>query len=143
MAVEQQDFLETVVSQRFRDVEDVVDEMFVLVVDGAGKIHHMARVPVRNGGQHEHFVGNLPAGAARDLGRADDIHIERQMGAVLFDRAARHNADFAQIDGVIDFGPGKFFVPEFGGGARDNRSFPRFHVQSVNCHNTSWQCRTG
>src|SRR5437762_2632458 len=34
MAVEQQDFLEAVVSQRFCDVEDVMDEMFVVIVNG-------------------------------------------------------------------------------------------------------------
>ena len=117
--------------------------MVVVVVDGAGKIHHVARVPVTNRGQHENLVGYLPAGAARNLGRADDIHIERQMWAMLFDRTTRHDADFAQIDGVVDLRPGEFFVTELGGGARDDRSFPRFHVPPVNGDTSSWQCRTG
>jgi len=80
----------------------VVDEVFVVIVYGAGKVHHVARVAVANGGKHEHLLRNQSAGAARYLGRADDIHIERQMGAVLFDRPTRNDADFAQIDGVID-----------------------------------------
>src|SRR5438093_2737118 len=141
MSVEQQDFLEAVVSQRFRDVEDMVDEVIIVIVYGAGKIHHVARVAVANGGKHQHLVRNQSAGATRNLGRADDIDIERQMGTMLFDRATRQDADFAQIHGVIDLRPGKLFVTIFGSGARSTRWFRPFHVQPVNCDNTSWQCR--
>jgi hypothetical protein len=74
-------------------------------------------VAVTDGGQHEQFVGYQPSGAVSDPGWADNIDIKRKMRAVLFHGAARHDADFAELDGVIDFRPGEFFVAEFSGGA--------------------------
>ena len=49
--------------------------------------------------------------------RADQIDVERQMRAVLLDGAAGHDADLAQLDGVVDLGPGQFFVAVLGRGA--------------------------
>src|SRR5207253_4169711 len=114
---------EDVVSHRFRDIEDVVDEVFVVIVYSAREIHHVASVAVANGGKHQHLVGNQSAGAERNLGWADDIDIERQMGTMLFDRATRHDADVAEIHGVIDLRPGELFVTRFGGGSRRPRWF--------------------
>ncbi|HEX3450030.1 MAG TPA: hypothetical protein VHS97_17375, partial [Isosphaeraceae bacterium] len=53
-----------------------------------------------------------PAGASGDLGGADHIDVEWQMRAVLLDGATRENADFAKFDGVVDLGPGEFFIPK-------------------------------
>ena len=117
MPVQQNDLLEAVVGERLRDVEDMVDEVLKVVVDRAGKIHDVTGVAITDGGQHEQLVGHQPPGAVRDPGRADNIDIEREMRAVLFDRAARHDADLAQFDGVVDLRPGEFFVAEFSGGA--------------------------
>ena len=83
------------------------------VVDRAGKIHDVPGVAVGESGQHEHLVGDILAGTARDAARADEIDVERQMRPVLLDGAAGQDADLAQIDGVVDLGPGQFFVAVF------------------------------
>ena len=59
-------------------------------------------------------------GPLGDAAGTDQIDIQRQMRPMLLDRAARHDADLAQIDGVVDLGPGQFFVAIFGA-ARDMR----------------------
>ena len=117
VAVEQDDLLEAVVGQRFRDVEHVVHEMLEVVVDGAGEVHDVPGVAVGHDRQHEHLVGDFAAGAVGDPGRADEVHVERQVRPVLLDGAARHDADLAQLDGVVDLGPGQFLVAVFGRGA--------------------------
>ena len=61
--------------------------------------------------------GIVSAGAAGDAAGTDQIDVERQVRAVLLDGAARHDADLAQIDGVVDLGPGQFFVAVLGGGS--------------------------
>ena len=45
---------------------------------------------------------------------ADQIDVQRQVRAVLLDGPAGHDADFAQLDGVVDFRPGQFFVAILG-----------------------------
>ena len=115
--VQQHDLLEAVVGERFRDVEHVIDEMLEVIIDRAGKIHDVPGVAVADRGQHQQFVRDQASGAVSDPGRADDIDIERQMRAVLFHRAARHDADLAHLDGVIDLRPGQLFVAKFSGGA--------------------------
>ncbi len=92
----------------------MVHEVLEVVVDGAGKVHHMPRVAVADGGQHQNLFGHFPARAAGDFGGTDKIDIQRQVRSMLLDGAAGHNAHFAQLDGVVDFGPGQFFVAEFG-----------------------------
>jgi hypothetical protein len=52
-----------------------------------------------------------------DAGGANHIDIERQMMTVLFDCAAWYNANFAEVDRIVDFGPGQLFVAKFRGGA--------------------------
>ena len=46
--------------------------------------------------------------------RADQIDVERQVRPVLLDGSARHDANLAQLDGVVDLRPGQFFVAIFG-----------------------------
>ena len=78
-------------------------------IDGAGEIHHVARVAVGNGRQHEDFVGKLLARAARNAVGTDQIDVERQVRTVLLDGSARNDADLVQRNRVVDFGPGQFF----------------------------------
>src|SRR5262249_58178952 len=40
----------------------------------------------------------------------DEVHVERQVRAVLLDGAAGHDTDLAQLDGVVDLGPGQLLV---------------------------------
>ena len=92
-------------------------EVLEVVVDRAGEVHHVAGVAVGDDRQHEHLVGDLPAGPVGDAARADEIDVERQVRPVLLDGAAGHDADLAQLDGVVDLGPGQFLVAVLGGGA--------------------------
>src|SRR5262249_55559441 len=88
-----------------------------VVVDGAGEVHHVAGVAVAHGRQDQQFIWDVPAGAAGDLGGADDVHVERQGRGGVLDRPAPGGADLAAVDGVVDVGPGEFFVAVFLGGA--------------------------
>ena len=45
------------------------------------------------------------------------VDVEGEVRSVLFDGAAGQNADLAEIDGIIDFRPGEFFVAVFGFGS--------------------------
>ena len=48
---------------------------------------------------------------------ADEVDVERQVRPVLLDRAAGDDADLAQLDGVVDLGPGQFLVAVFSRGS--------------------------
>ena len=89
-------------------------EVLEVVVDGAGEVHDVAGVAVGDDRQHEHLLGDLTAGAAGDLRGTDEVHVERQVRPVLLDGAARQDADFAQLDGIVDLGPGQLLVTVFG-----------------------------
>src|SRR5262245_48509123 len=117
MAIEEDDFFEAVIRERLGDVEHVMLEVREVVVDGAGKIHDVPGVAIRDDRQHEQLVDHRYAGPLRDAAGADEIDVERQMRPMLLDGAARDDADFAHVDGVIDFGPGEFFVAVFSRGA--------------------------
>src|SRR5690349_20803741 len=95
----------------------MVDEVLEMIVDRAGKIHHVTRVTVANGGQHKQLVWHQPSGAVGDSRWANNIDVEWQMMPVLFDRATRHETHLAHVDRVIDLRPGEFFVAKFSGGA--------------------------
>jgi hypothetical protein len=103
-----------VISQAFRDVENSIYEVLKMRIDGSREVHHMPRVTITVSGKQKHLFGYDPAGASGDLGGADHIDVEWQMRAVLLDGATRENADLAQFDGVVDLGPGEFFVAIFG-----------------------------
>ena len=45
------------------------------------------------------------------------VYVESEGLFLLFDGAAREDADLAEVDGVVDFGPGQFLVTVFGRGA--------------------------
>ena len=105
VAVQQDDLLEPVVGERLRDVEHVMHEVLEVVVDRPGKVHHVARVAVGDRREHEHLAGDLATGAERDLGRAEDVDVERQVRPVLLDGAARDDADLPELDRVLDLRP--------------------------------------
>src|SRR5260370_27830330 len=105
MAVQEHNLLESVIGQRFRDVEHVMHEVLEIIVDRAGKIHDMPGVPVTYGGQNEYLIRDMSARAASNLGGTDDIDIEGQMRAVLLHRSAPDDAHFAHFDGIVDFRP--------------------------------------
>src|SRR5205814_6112193 len=117
VAVEKDDLLEAMVGQRFGDIEHVMHEVFEIVVDGPREIHDVARVAISNHGQYKQLIGDKPAGAVGDATGTDEIDVQRQMRPMLLDGAAGHQADLAQLDGVVDLGPSEFFVAIFGGGA--------------------------
>ena len=87
---------------------------WVLIVPG--KVHHVAGVAVAMGGQQQHLVGDDPAGPAAISVGTDHVDVERQVRPVLLDRAARQDADLAQLDRVVDLGPGEFLVAPLGRG---------------------------
>ena len=88
-------------------------EVLEMVVDRAREVHHVARVAVGDGGKDEQLVGDLAAGAERDLGRTEDVDVERQVRSVLLDGAARDDADLAELDRVVDLRPGQLCVAIF------------------------------
>lgn len=134
VAIQQNDLLEAVVGQRFRDVEDVVHEMFKVVVDRPRKVHDMPGVTVGYHGEYENLVGNRLTGTVGDADRADEIDIQRQVWPVLFDGSARHDTDLLQIDGIVDFRPGQFFVAVLGrGSAHRELSCGCFRVSGLFC----------
>ena len=47
MPIEQQDFFEAVISQRLGDIEHMVHKMLEIVVDRAGKVHHVTGIAIR------------------------------------------------------------------------------------------------
>lgn len=77
VAIEEENFFEAVVSERFCDVEHVIDEMLEVIVDRAREIHDVPCVAIANGRQNKEFVWNQAAGAERNSGGANDIDIER------------------------------------------------------------------
>src|SRR5258706_9739915 len=90
-----------------------MDEMFKVIIDSPGQVHHMTGITVADGREHEDLVRNLPSGAARDFHWADDVHVQGQVRAVVFHRATWHDADLAHFDRVINLRPGQFFVTIF------------------------------
>ena len=74
----------------------------------------MPGVAVGDHGEDEDFFRDLPAGAVGDSGRTHQIDIERQVRPVLLDRPARDDANFFELDRVVDLGPGQLFVTVFG-----------------------------
>ena len=121
MAIEEDDLLEAVVGQRLDDIEDAADEVLVVAVHGAGEVHDMAAVAVPVGRQDQHLARDLLADAVGDALWANNIDIQRQVRPVLLDRADGQDADLAQLDGVVDLGPGELFVAEFSSGTRHGR----------------------
>ena len=117
VSVEQDDFLEAVVGEGFRYVEDVMDEMFEVVVDGARKIDHVARVAEIDRGKDETVRRGPRRRSQSHLGRAQDVDVEGQVGTVLLHGAAGNDTDLAGVDGVTDLGPREFFVAVFLGGS--------------------------
>src|SRR5262249_23681303 len=92
----------------------LIDKVLIMCVDRARKVHDVPGVAIGERREHENLVRHLSTGPARDFGRADDVYVERQVWAMLFDRAAWHDAYLAQFDRVIDLGPRELFVPPFG-----------------------------
>lgn len=84
----------------------MIDEMSEMIVDGAWEIHDMPGVTVSDGWEDEDFFWKQAAGATRDFGWANDIDIEGQMMSMLFNGPTGYDADFSQVDSVVDFGPG-------------------------------------
>jgi hypothetical protein len=117
VAIQQDDFLEPVVRERLRDVEHVVHEVLEVLVDGAGEVHDVSGVAVGHDRKHEQLIGDELAGPGGDADGADEVDVERQVVAVLLDGPTGDDANFAEVDGVVDLGPGEFFVAIFGGGA--------------------------
>ena len=95
MAIEEEDFFEAVVSERFCDVENVIDEMLEVIIDRAREIHDVPGVTITNGWKNKEFVWNQAAGPVRNPGGTNDIDIERKMRPMLFDRATGNDADLA------------------------------------------------
>ena len=95
VAVQQHNFFKAVISEGFRDVQDVINKMREVIVDCARKIHYMTGVTVADCGKDEDFLGNDFAGATSDLGGADKVHIQWKVRAVLFHRATWDNANLA------------------------------------------------
>ena len=118
MAVQQDDLLEPVVGEALGDVEHVVHEVLEVGVDRAGKVHHVAGVAVGDDRQH---AASCRGSSGRRRGRSRsgqiEIDVERQVRPVLLDGAARQDADLAQLDRVVDLGPGQFLVTIFGRGS--------------------------
>ena len=99
-------------------------EVLEVGVDRPREVHHVAGVAVGDDGQHEQLVGDLPPGPVGDPERADEVHVERQVRPVLLDGAAGHEADLAQLDGVVDLGPGQLLVAVFRAGSAVHRGRP-------------------
>src|SRR5687768_14664387 len=91
-------------------------------VDGPREVHHMSRVTIPDRGQDQHPVGDDAARAVGDSLGTNDIHVERQVVAVLLDAAAGDDTNLAHLDGVVDLGPGQFFVAILGTSAAHGRS---------------------
>src|SRR5262249_36629056 len=108
------DLLEAVICEALGNVEDPLDEVLEMGVDGSGKVHDMAGVAVAVGGKQKHLFGDDRARAACNSGWADDVNVERQVRPVLLDRAAGEHADLAEFDRVVDLGPGEFLVAPLG-----------------------------
>ena len=77
MAVQQNDLFEAVIRQRPCDIQHMVDEVFVVAVDGARKIHHVAGIAVGNNRQHQHFVRDLLSRPFGDSGWAHQVDVQR------------------------------------------------------------------
>ena len=95
---------------------------WVLIVPG--KVHDVAGVSIAVSRQQQHLFGDDPARSSGDLGRADHVDIERQVRAVLLDGATRQNTHLAEIDRVVDLGPGELFITKFRGRATGHGHSP-------------------
>ena len=56
MSIEQHDLLKSVIGQRLGDVQHMMHKVLEVIVDRAGKIHHVSRVTVGDDWQYQHFV---------------------------------------------------------------------------------------
>ena len=70
----------------------------------------MGGIAVYEGRHDQDVVGNPPCRLFGQATGANDIHVKRQMRAVLFDGSDRYDHRFFRLDGLIDFGPSQFFV---------------------------------
>ena len=70
----------------------------------------MGGIAVYEGRHDQDVVGNPPCRLFGQATGANDIHVKRQMRAVLFDGSHRHDHRFFRLDGLVDFGPSQFFV---------------------------------
>ena len=115
MAVQQDDLLEAVVGEALGDVEHAVHEVLEMGVDRARKVHHVAGVAIAMGRQHQHLLGDDPA-RARGRSRSGQITSTSSGKCGPCCSTAPHgsDADFAQIDRVVDLGPGQFLVTLLG-----------------------------
>ena len=107
MAVDDDHLLEAVVSQALADVEHVLDKMLEVNVQRAGKVHDMMHIAVTDRRQHEPDLGPTARRFGRHGRRAQVVDLERQVVAVLLDRAGRQDRDLPQRDGFVHLGPGQ------------------------------------
>ena len=87
MSIEQKDFYKSVIGKALCDVEHLLDEMLVVHIDGAGKIHHMPSIAIRNTGKHKRLLWSPFTCPQRNAGGEQLVNIQRQMRPVL-----RHTA---------------------------------------------------
>src|SRR5215471_8478966 len=102
MPVQQKNLFKAVIGERFGHVENAVDKVLEMAVDGAREIHDVAAIAVPVGRQHQHFVGNLLADSKGDALRTDDVHVQGQVRSMLLHGTAGQNADFTKVNRVVD-----------------------------------------
>ena len=110
MAVKQQNFFKAVIGKALGDVQHLLNEMLVMHIDRAGKIHHVAGVAVRHTRQNQRLLRSLPARLQCHAVGKQHIYVQRQVRSVLLHRAAGHNANLPRRNGVINFRPRQFLV---------------------------------
>ena len=114
VAIEQDDFFKAVIGQRARDIEHMLHKVLKVIVDRARKVHHVAGVTVGHDRQHQYLFGCPFPCSGCDSAGTDQVDIQRQMRTVLLNGSTGQDADFTEVDGVIDLRPGEFLVSVFG-----------------------------
>ena len=104
---------EPVVGQTLADIEHVLDEVLEVNVDRAREVHHVVDVAIAHRRKNETDLRPQPRRSRRHRVGAKMIDLQRQMMAMLLDRAGRDDRDLAQLGGLVDFGPGQFVEAVF------------------------------
>ena len=89
--VDDEDPPESVVGQAAADVLHVADEDVPIDGQGPVKIHVVGAVAVGDGGRQDRLLGDSGDGPLANLGAEPDVHVHREVGAVIL--VGRHRQD--------------------------------------------------
>ena len=110
MAIDDEDFLKTVVSDTLGDVQAEGDKDVRFNVDGAGEVDMVPVQPIGDWRKHEHLVSGAASDFQADRFAQEQIDVQRQVFAMLFGRCRGQDDQLLGGDRFVHLGPGQTVV---------------------------------